>query len=1236
MNWYYPEELPVVARRDEIMQAMRDHDVIVVVSETGSGKTTQLPKMVTEVLQEIYADKMGLIGVTQPRRIAAVSVARRVAEELRQPLGGLVGYQVRFDEKRSAATRIKFMTDGILLAETQGDRDLKHYDAIVLDEAHERSLNIDFLLGYLKELRRRRPALKIIISSATLDAGAFADFFTEPDQEVPILVAEGRTYPVEECFLPPYDDEDLSQHVARACDWLTDVDAQGDVLVFLPGEKEIRESADTLVGRNYYRTEILPLFARLSMGDQQRVFAPGNLRRIILATNVAETSLTIPRISSVVDSGTARVSRWSPARGVQRLQVEPVSQASARQRKGRCGRVKEGICVRLYDELDLAERPEFTDPEIRRSSLAGVILRMISLGLPEIESFPLIDAPAPKAVAEGYRTLRDVGAITKDKRLTEAGKHMARMPIDPRLARMLMEAQHQRCIAELLPVIAALESSDPRERPAEKQKEADAAHARWKHPQSDFFSLLRLWFDVQRFQEKGKWRRNALRKYCNEAFLSMRRVMEWGNVHDELYDLLKRELRWEMPAARLGHESGDGEWQSLYDAFHRSLLAGVPRQFGLWDVQEKIYRSAAGGQFAIFPGSGLFSAKRYDWVLAMEIVETTRLWARRLARLDPAWVEQVAGHLCTRRYGHGYWDEKQGAVYAKETVLCGGLVVVKDRPVHLGRIDPAAAREVFIRDGILGGGIRAGCAALDRLKELREDVQVMECKLRQPDRLWSEEQVYEFFAAKIPAGMCTAKAFHQWRGDHEQTLIPSLADVIWDQGLLDDLQDFPDNLTHGEEEYSVYYAMTPGARDDGVTIGVHIDQLRDFPDHLLEWGVIGHLAERVEFLVRNLPKDLRKACQPIADFVDDFVDLHADAPHTQSLQRALTAHVQKRLRYAVEENVIDLAALPPEWQVKCWVCDDEGNEILLGTDLRQMRETLQPLLKKRLEEHANDEWQCSGATSWPFEQIPERVESTGGYAYPALVDEGKSVGVRAFHCSAQAEQSHRAGCARLLMLAQPEQVAYLQKKFPLGLAARVELSRIGDGGTTMEDLIRLSAEGALGARLPRTGDDFAALAAKAKGDWVVAATAVGKVLDLLVSEIPQLRDWCARQASSRYLSAVADDINEQLDWLMRRQFCWYTGFSMLGEYPRYLRAIRMRIDRLDSLPIAKDLEKMDRVRDLWEPWFDAWHRDSQNPVLWSMGWMLEEYRISLFAPGVPVKGTISEKKLRQMWESRLS
>ncbi len=1234
-DWHYPPELPVVGCRQQILNALRQHDVVVVVSETGSGKTTQLPKMVAEVLQEIYADKMRLIAVTQPRRIAAVSVARRVAEEIKLPLGDYVGYQVRFDDKRSAATRIKFMTDGILLAETQGDPNLSHYDAILLDEAHERSLNIDFLLGYLRQLRKSRPNLKIVISSATLDAGAFAEFFRDGEKEVPVIVSEGRTFPVDEIFLPPDEDEDPNQHIARAVDSLTRRDPAGDILIFLPGEKEIRDCADALEGRNYPRTEVLPLFARLGMADQQRIFSPGPLRRIILATNVAETSLTIPRITSVVDTGLARISRWSPTRGVQRLQIEPVSKASARQRKGRCGRVKAGTCVRLFSEDDFAERPEFTDPEIRRSSLAGVILRMISLGLPDIDEFPLIDPPTPKAISEGYRTLREVGAITKERKLTDDGSQMARMPVDPRLARMLLAAREENVLNEMLPVIAALESQDPRERPAEKAKEADAAHARWKHPSSDFLTLLRIWLDLARFREnEGKnrnlnWRRNALRKFTSQTFLSFRRVLEWANVHDELRELLERELRWQIPPPRTTGDANAADFQALHDPFHRALLAGAPRQFALWDIQENIYRIGSGGTCSLFPGSALFGGKRFDWLLVMEVVETSRLFARRAARLDPAWIEQVAPHLCSYRYSHGAWDIAQGAVYAKETVLCGGMVIAKDRRVHLGRIDLPAAREIFIREALIQHAITSPCPSLTALKKLKEQVTALEVKLRRPDHFWSEDNLFAFFNQHIPAGMCTAKAFHDWRATNEKIITPTLADVVWDIEALGQADDFPDTLHHADQEYSIYYAMAPGAADDGVTIGIHIDQLADFPDILCEWGVPGHLPERVEFLVRRLPKDLRKACQPIATFVDDFCDLWARAPKTISLRTALADAVRARVRYHVPESDIELDSLPAEWIVKCWICDDDGNELAIGKNPAHLREKLQSYLRDRLIEHANADWHSQGHTTWPID-LPREVPSTGGTAYPGLLDEGKSIAVTASHCPHTATYQHRIGCSRLLMLTQPDQVAYLTKNYPIGLAARVELPRIGTGGTPMDHLLLLAAEGALGATMPRSEKEFLPLVQKARGDWHHAAKPIGQALDAIVAIVPPLRDWCQAQKNHPHLAEIADDEEQHLAWLLRHSFALRASYPRLIDYPRFLRGIQVRLDRLKSLPIVKDLEKMDRVRALWVPWHEKWQRDPENPTHWEAGWHLEEYRLSLLSPGIPTKGNVSEKKLREL------
>lgn len=1224
-NWNYPKELPVVEHREEILAALTAHQIVVVVSDTGSGKTTQLPKMVAEAM----GPEGGRVGCTQPRRIAAASVAKRVAEELKVPLGGYVGYQVRFEDQTTRATRIKFMTDGILLAETQGDPELRQYQVLILDEAHERSLNIDFLLGYLKRLLVKRQDLRLVISSATLDAGSFAAFFGSEGRPVPVIEAPGRMFPVAEFFLPPYDDEDLPQHVARAVDWLGGVEPRGDVLVFLPGEREIRECADVLDGRRYPGTEVLPLFARLGLGDQQRVFNPGNQRRLILATNVAETSLTIPRIACVIDSGVARVNRWSPGKGVQRLQIEPVSQASARQRKGRCGRVRDGVCVRLFDESEMDERPAFTDPEIRRSSLAGVILRMKALSLPEIEDFPFLDPPSPKAVSEGYRTLREVGALDRDKKLTDFGRRMARLPVDPRLGRMLIEARKEQCLNEMLPIIAALESNDPRERPAEKAREADAAHARWKDADSDFIGLLRLWRDVSKFRdERGRWKRNALRKFCGGAFLNARRVMEWANVADELADLLERE--WKVKLLLCGE--GDS---FPYTAIHRCLIAGVPRQFGLWDRENKAYRSAAGGFYAVFPGSGLFSLpKRHEWVVAMELVETTRLWARRVARIDSAWIEQVAPHLCRSKFGDAHWDEKQGAVYGKETVTCGGIPIITGRRVHYGRVDPKTAHAVFLREGLLAGGMRKRCRFLDHLTDMRGEIEGVEQKLRRPGGLWSDEAVLRFFEARIPQEIHTADAFHKWLAENEDRLMLTLGDVL-DEDLEDlELDLFPETLSHEGEEYQLYYRAQQEARDDGVTLGVHVDQLPKFPAWLPGWGVDGNLRERAEVLLRSLPKDFRRICQPIGSVAASFAEMWCYAPKERPINQALAEHVQERTGARIPVAEFDPAKLPAHLVTKVWVCDDDGEELALGEDVTALKLQLADRMHARFEAVANADVERTGIRAWDGEALPERVETPGGPAFPALVDEGQSVGVRAFSDAADAAESQRAGGARLLALAHPDQVNHLRKKFPLGLMAKVELPRLGVGGTTLEDLILLAAEGAAGAEFPNSPEAFRSMSERARGRWFEAAVAIGKSLDEILEILPEIRAWIAANRKDRNLGEIAEDLDEQLTWLFRHRFAWRAGFNGLRDYPRRLQAIRSRLGRVESLPLVKDLEKMDRLRRLWLPWFRCWTATPDVPVLWPHGWALEELRVSLFAPDVPCTSKVSEKRIEEMWSKK--
>jgi ATP-dependent helicase HrpA len=1251
-KFHYPPDLPVSGARGRIVEAVRRHRVVVVVGETGSGKTTQLPKMAAEALGEAAR---GMVGCTQPRRLAAVSVAARVAKECRCEVGGAVGYQVRFDDRTGRGTRLKFMTDGILLAETQADRMLRRYSALILDEAHERSLNIDFLLGYLRRLLERRKDLRVVISSATMDAGAFAEFFQFGEERAPVIEVSGRTFPVDEEFLPPWEDEALPRHVARALDGIVAGGDRGDVLVFLPGEREIRDCAEVLEGREFPDTEILPLFARLGLQDQQRIFSPsGGRRRVVLATNVAETSLTIPGIVYVVDSGLARVSRWSPARGVQRLHVEPVSRASTRQRMGRCGRVRPGVCVRLFDDEDMAERREFTDPEIRRSSLAGVILRMKSLGLPEIDKFPLLDPPSPKLVAEGYRTLREIGALDRDKRLTDIGQTLSRMPLAPRLGRMLLEAEHEGCLPEVLVIVAGLEINDPRERPSEKTKEADTAHSRWRDKESDFLAILGMWMDLGEFRERRRWKLNRLRKFCRAKFLNWRRVVEWGNLRDELETLVRRECRWK--ADRLAENL---EKAAAPEKIHRALLAGVPRQFGLWDREEREYRSAAGYRFAIFPGSGLFGEKRPEWAMAFELVDTTRLWARRMAKIDPAWVEQVAPHLCRRRVGEGHWDEQQGAVYAKETILCGGLPVVRDRRVHLGRFDPEAARRIFLLDGLLGGGLKARCRFLEQLEEMKEVVEAAEHKLRRNGGLWDERRVYEFFDSRIPKDIHTAKAFHRWRSRHEDELMISVDDVVSEDLESLGLEEFPDALEHGGEEFTLYYQTAPGERDDGLTVGAHIDQLARLPDWLPGWGVPGMLAERVERLVRGLPKDLRRSCQPVAAAVGAFVDEWRGRAPDGPLGVRLAQFLENRIGRRVDPALLDPQNLEGPWLVKIWVCDDEGKELAMGADLPELRRKLAKNLGARARAAVAEDWARPPAREWPGGALPERVETPAGFGFPALVDEGDAVSVRAFADPAAAAESHRAGCVRLLLLAHPDHAHWIAKQFkvpknttppqsgkslsdldwkhlavPKGKQTQQPACLGIDRATVgADELVAVSAEGALGAPLPRSPDDFAERSRAARERWFDAARTVSAALDESFAHLPGIREWILAQRADRHLAPVAEDLEEQLEWLLRPRFLWRAGFPRFRGHARHFKAIRSRLGRIETMPILRDLEKMERLRRWWSPWMVRWTAAPDDPRLWSFGWMLEEWRIALFAPDVSPTQGVSEKKLEKAWEA---
>lgn len=1229
----YPD-LPISRHRETILEAVQSHQVVIVVGETGSGKTTQLPKIACEAAEKTAKPGKrlhGRVGCTQPRRIAAASVARRVAEECGSELGRLVGYQVRFEEKASEETRIKFMTDGILLAETQGDPELRQYHTLIIDEAHERSLNIDFLLGYLKLLLQRRKDLKLIISSATMDAAGFADFF----DDAPIIHVEGRTYPVEMHYMPPRGDEELTFHVARALDWLSDLDQKGDVLIFLPGEREIREVAEVLEGRHYRGSMILPLFARLGLAEQQRVFTPHkSLRRVVLATNVAETSLTIPGIIYVIDPGLARISRYSAQRQVQRLQIEEISQASARQRAGRCGRVTDGVCIRLYDEENFEKRTPFTDPEIRRSSLASVLLRMKALGLPEMSDFPLPDPPSAKLVTEGYRTLRELSALDRKKDLTPLGYKLAKLPVDPRLGRMILESRQENCLAEALVLVAGLSIMDPRERPSEVAEKADAAHRRWKDEESDFVAMLNLWRDVIRFKDGNQWRRNQLRKYCGESFLNFRRVLEWSNLRDDLHRLVKDALGWKVPS--LAEKPED---RPSYAALHRMILSGVPRQFGLWNPEDKIYRGANGQSFAVFPGSGVFSRKkRPEWIMGVELVETTRLWMRRCASLEPLWVEQVAPHLCESRYANAKWDKNQGAVYATERVVCGGLTVVDERRIHYGRLFPEKAREVFIREGLMEGELNSRPGFLQHLVKIRDEVKAREIKIRKPEQLWCEDAVYEFFDKRLPEKCYTAKFFNKWRTEQEEkdkkALYIKPSEAVY--SLWNDYEhlSFPDTLKVEGEEYDVYYEYDPGEPHDGVALGVHVDQLANVPEWLPDWGVPGNLAERVECLFRGLPRELRAALQPVADKAVQFAELWMDREPSGALSAALVDFVRRETGLPCFVDQVDVASLPGEWKTKIWVGDDKGRELGFGLNLQELRDKLAPLMKKRFERKASSHWSATGMTKWTCDELPETLNVGGSVGYPSLEDEGATVGLKVFHEEGQARYSHRLGCVRFAMLAQREQINHLRKRFPMSLSGKMSLTVLGrEPARNLEDLISLCVEGGLGKTLPRSAKAYAEAELHMRQNLFTCAQFICDGWENIVKMETEVQHAVKQHSANRFGVAVAADLQSQMEWMFRPGFLRRSGYYRYPDILRYSSGLMTRLKRIPQQPLGKELERIEKLHVFWDPWIKEFQANPESFALEDFGFLLEEYRLSLFSPGVPVKGKISEKRLQDAWEA---
>ncbi|MBO3276415.1 ATP-dependent RNA helicase HrpA [Pseudomonas schmalbachii] len=1264
----YDDSLPIAAKRDEIKAALEKHQVVVIAGETGSGKTTQLPKICLELGRGTH----GMIGHTQPRRLAARSVATRVAEEIGTPLGALVGYQVRFEDQSDENTLIKLMTDGILLAETQHDRYLERYDTIIVDEAHERSLNIDFLLGFLKTLLPRRPDLKLIITSATIDLERFSRHFSD----APIVEVSGRTYPVDTWYRPLaaevdedgealFDDLSVDEGILRALDEIAAHEREigkrpGDVLVFLPGEREIRDAADMLRKANLRHTEVLPLYARLTPAEQQKIFQPMPGRKIVLATNVAETSLTVPGIRYVIDSGTARISRYSYRAKVQRLPIEAVSQASANQRKGRCGRVEPGICVRLYSEEDFLSRPAFTDPEILRTNLAAVILQMLHLRLGDIEAFPFIEPPEGKAIKDGFTLLQELSAVNREGQLTPLGRQLARLPIDPRLGRMLLEGAQQGSLGEVLTVASALSVQDPRERPIERQQAADQAHAQWKDPDSDFAALINLWrgFEEQR-QALGS---NALRSWCRKNFLNYLRLREWRDAHRQLM-LICRELKLfseapnrrsqlagdQRPHQEHRQQAGSNKKQAGeqpvrdidYAAVHKAILSGLLSQIGQ-KAEEGDYLGARQRRFWIHPSS-VIGRKKPQWIMAAELVETTKLFARMVAKIEPGWLEPLAGHLVKKNHLEPHWEKKRGQVVAYEQVTLYGLIIVGRRAVHYGPIDPPVSRELFIREGLVRGEINSRAKCLSANRQLLEKLDELEAKARRRDILADEETLFAYYDARLPADIYQTASFEKWY-ERERTKNPDLLIMREEDVLARDASEvtaglYPDRLQLGELQLPLSYHFEPGHPRDGVTLRVPAPLLPQLPPERLEWLVPGLLEAKCVALVRNLPKAIRKNFVPVPDFVRAALGKMVFAEG--ALPEALGRELQRMTGSRVPEEAWTEAVgqVESHLRMNLEVVDARGKFLGEGRDLTELTarfaEASQAALALPQSDKAQKPVEAKGFAE-VAEKAQQKVAGLSMTVYPALVEEGGAVKEHRFPTHAEAEFQHRRALQRLLLQQLAEPAKFLRGKLPgqteMGLLYR-DLGRVE---ALVEDILLASLDSCIlegEASLPRDGAGLASLAEKKRGAWADHAERLARLV------LESLKLWHGLQKRFKgkvdlAMTVPLNDVKGQLANLVYPGFVRDTPLEWLKEYPRYLKAVEQRLDKVGS-QVQRDRVWSGEMAGYWEQYKARLAKHAQegkrDPNLQLYRWMLEEYRVSLFAQQLGTKMPVSDKRLNKQW-----
>jgi len=1240
---HYPESLPVSGRASEIAKLLAQHQVVIVAGDTGSGKTTQLPKICLEAGFGIR----GLIGHTQPRRLAALSVATRIAEELGCELGGGVGSQIRFKDNTSDQSFLKLMTDGILLAEIQQDKFLNKYEVLIIDEAHERSLNIDFLLGYLKQLLSKRKNLKLIVTSATIDVDKFSRHF----EDAPIVAVSGRTYPVETRYEPliessadQIDDDMQIDGIIKAVEEIAYKDrrkggSSGDILVFLSSEREIRATATALRKQKYSDVEILPLYGRLRYSEQAKIFKPGRGRKIVLATNVAETSITVPGINYVIDTGFARISRYSLQSKVQRLPIEAISQASANQRKGRCGRMADGVCIRLYSENDFEGRPEFTDPEIMRTNLASVILRMKHLRLGDIEQFPFLDAPEPKAINEGAKLLIELDALSNSRELTDSGRKMAILPVDPKYARMLITASAQSCLRELLIIVSGLSIQDPREISSENRQQAMQQLAEFEHPDSDFLGLVTLWDDYEK--RRQDLNQGQLRRHCKKYFLSYMRMREWREVHHQLV------LSCQRLGLRTNKEAGD------YEAIHKSLISGSLNQIAK-RLEGRNYRGNRNKSFSLFSTSVL-SNKGAKWIVTGEQIETSQTFATQAAKIQPEWVEAMALHLVKREYFEPHWSKKRQQVMAYEKVQLYGLVIIEKSLLSYNKIDPKVSRELFIREGLVPGEIAIGLKFYKNNVELVSSLAKQEEKIRRPELLVTERDLIAFYEQRIPEDVCSTRDLSSWvkkQGKAAEELLSMTVDnLISSETAIDAMQAFPDAAAIHKNELRLDYVFEPGNKADGATLEVPLAMISQLRQVDLDWAVPGNLIEKCTALIKGLPKSRRKNFIPVNAFVKQACEQMSNADG--DIIDSLLSQIRNLKGLEVDRAEFEQIDLPAHLKTKIRVMGDEGNEIAFAGSIEQVKAQLQEKglfengltdmrasdasHKSASETAYNHPLEIAGAKDWVFDDLPEQVEIGDALKlirFPALVVEGDTVGVNLFPDRFLANKNHLQGLVKLFQLRSIQQRNQLKKKFSrladvLVLKAPFPLARFA------EDAIWISYVAAfdLEESLPRTKSDFLQRLETGKPKIIGHAEKIETLFAKVVEEHFGIGRAIA-EFKQEALAYVAEDIEKQLAGLLHESFLSETGLVWFTEYPRYLKAISVRLSKAPHMG-DKDKPNTELLSQYWQRYtaLESKATASDKTELQTLRWMLEEYRVSLFAQTLGTRIAVSEKRINKLFET---